>query len=151
MISNNFEYFDKNAKSYDIKLFMKIDDNLKLPSNKTFGLFFSAIFFLIYLWLFFKYQNNQIWVFILGFIFLVLGLLNSKILKYPNLLWIKFGYFLGIIISPIIMGVIFFLVITPINVIMKIFQKDVIGLKKKGRNTYWLNRNDDRKSMRNQF
>ena len=132
MISNNFEYFDKNAKSYDIKLFMKIDDNLKLPSNKTFGLFFSAIFFLIYLWLFFKYQNNQIWVFILGFIFLVLGLLNSKILKYPNLLWIKFGYFLGIIISPIIMGVIFFLVITPINVIMKIFQKDVIGLKKKG-------------------
>tara|TARA_A100001011_G_scaffold341899_1_gene375043 strand:+ start:497 stop:952 length:456 start_codon:yes stop_codon:yes gene_type:complete len=151
LISNNFEYFDKNAKSYDIKLFMKIDDNLKLPSNKTFGLFFSAIFFLIYLWLFFKYQNNQIWVFILGFIFLVLGLLNSKILKYPNLLWIKFGYFLGIIISPIIMGVIFFLVITPINVIMKIFQKDVIGLKKKGRNTYWLNRNDDRKSMRNQF
>ena len=151
MISNNFEYFDKNAKSYDIKLFMKIDDNLKLPSNKTFGLFFSAIFFLIYLWLFFKYQNNQIWVFILGFIFLVLGRLNSKILKYPNLLWIKFGYFLGIIISPIIMGVIFFLVITPINVIMKIFQKDVIGLKKKGRNTYWLNRNDDRKSMRNQF
>ena len=131
MISNNFEYFDKNAKSYDIKLFMKIDDNLKLPSNKTFGLFFSAIFFLIYLWLFFKYQNNQIWVFILGFIFLVLGLLNSKILKYPNLLWIKFGYFLGIIISPIIMGVIFFLVITPINVIMKIFQKDVIGLKKR--------------------
>ncbi len=151
MISNNFEYFDKNAKSYDIKLFMKIDDNLKLPSNKTFGLFFSAIFFLIYLWLFFKYQNNQIWVFILGFIFLVLGLLNSKILKYPNLLWIKFGYFLGLIISPIIMGVIFFLVITPINVVMKIFQKDVIGLKKKGRNTYWLNRNDDRKSMRNQF
>ena len=124
---------------------------LNCRQTKHSDCFFSAIFFLIYLWLFFKYQNNQIWVFILGFIFLVLGLLNSKILKYPNLLWIKFGYFLGIIISPIIMGVIFFLVITPINVIMKIFQKDVIGLKKKGRNTYWLNRNDDRKSMRNQF
>ena len=129
---------------------MKLDSHHKLPSNKTFGLFFSVIFFLIYGWLFFKYQNNQVWLVILGVFFLVLGLLNSKLLNYPNLFWMKLGYFLGLIISPLIMGIIFFLVITPINILMKIFQKDIIGLKKKG-DSYWKNRNEKIKNMRNQF
>ena len=62
----------------------------------------------------------------------------------------KLGYFLGLIISPLIMGIIFFLVITPINILMKIFQKDIIGLKKKG-DSYWKNRNEKIKNMRNQF
>ena len=129
---------------------MKLKTQHKLPSNKTFGLFFSAIFFLIYLWLLLKYQNNQSWLIILGLIFLTLGLLNSKILHYPNLFWIKFGNILGLVISPIVMGIIFFLVITPINIIMKIFQKDIIGLEKK-KHSYWINRSKDQKDMRNQF
>ena len=129
---------------------MKLKTQQKLPSNKTFGLFFSAIFFLIYLWLLLKYQNNQSWLIILGLIFLTLGLLNSKILHYPNLFWIKFGNILGLVISPIVMGIIFFLVITPINIIMKIFQKDIIGLEKK-KHSYWINRSKDQKDMRNQF
>tara|TARA_B100000886_G_C20419946_1_gene491045 strand:- start:2149 stop:2538 length:390 start_codon:yes stop_codon:yes gene_type:complete len=129
---------------------MKLKTQQKLPSNKTFGLFFSAIFFLIYSWLLLKYQNNQSWLIILGFIFLTLGLLNSKILHYPNLFWIKFGNILGLVISPIVMGIIFFLVITPINMIMKIFQKDIIGLEKK-KHSYWINRSKDQKDMRNQF
>ena len=129
---------------------MKLKSHHKLPSNKTFGLFFSVIFFLIYGWLFFRYQNNQVWLVILGVFFLVLGLLNSKLLNYPNLFWMKLGYFLGLIISPLIMGIIFFLVITPINILMKIFQKDIIGLKKKG-DSYWKNRNEKIKNMRNQF
>ena len=129
---------------------MKLKSHHKLPSNKTFGLFFSVIFFLIYGWLFFRYQNNQVWLVILGVFFLVLGLLNSKLLSYPNLFWMKLGYFLGLIISPLIMGIIFFLVITPINILMKIFQKDIIGLKKKG-DSYWKNRNEKIKNMRNQF
>ncbi len=129
---------------------MKLESDQKLPSNKTFGLFFSVVFFLIYGWIFFKYQNNQIWLIILGIIFLVLGLMNSKLLNYPNLLWMKFGVILGLIISPLIMGIIFFLVITPINLLMKIFQKDIIGLKKK-RGSYWTNRNENNKNMRNQF
>ena len=129
---------------------MKLKTQQKLPSNKTFGLFFSAIFFLIYSWLLLKYQNNQSWLIILGFIFLTLGLLNSKILHYPNLFWIKFGNILGLVISPIVMGIIFFLVITPINIIMKIFQKDIIGLEKK-KHSYWINRSKDQKDMRNQF
>ena len=129
---------------------MKLKTQQKLPSNKTFGLFFSAIFFLIYLWLLLKYQNNQSWLIILGLIFLTLGLLNSKILHYPNLFWIKFGNILGLVISPIAMGIIFFLVITPINIIMKIFQKDIIGLEKK-KHSYWINRSKDQKDMRNQF
>ena len=130
---------------------MKFDSNHKLPSNKTFGLFFSGVFFLIYLWLFFKYQNNQIWIIILSLIFLVLGLFNSRILHYPNFIWIKFGYILGRIISPIIMAVIFFFVITPINFVMKIFQKDLIGLKKNNRDSYWIDRDKNNKNMRNQF
>ena len=100
--------------------------------------------------MFFRYQNNQVWLVILGVFFLVLGLLNSKLLNYPNLFWMKLGYFLGLIISPLIMGIIFFLVITPINILMKIFQKDIIGLKKKG-DSYWKNRNEKIKNMRNQF
>ena len=129
---------------------MKLKSHHELPSNKTIGLFFSVIFFLIYGWLFFRYQNNQVWLVILGVFFLVLGLLNSKLLNYPNLFWMKLGYFLGLIISPLIMGIIFFLVITPINILMKIFQKDIIGLKKKG-DSYWKNRNEKIKNMRNQF
>ena len=129
---------------------MKLESDQKLQSNKTLGLFFSVVFFLIYGWIFFKYQNNQIWLIILGIIFLVLGLMNSKLLNYPNLLWMKFGVILGLIISPLIMGIIFFFVITPINLLMKIFQKDIIGLKKK-RGSYWTNRNENNKNMRNQF
>ena len=129
---------------------MKLKSHHELPSNKTFGLFFSVIFFLIYGWLFFRYQNNQVWLVILGVFFLVLGLLNSKLLNYPNLFWMKLGYFLGLIISPLIMGIIFFLVITPINILMKIFQKDIIGLKKKG-DSYWKNRNEKIKNLMNQF
>ena len=86
----------------------------------------------------------------MGLIFLLLGLLNSKLLHYPNLMWIKLGYILGLIISPIIMAIIFFLVITPINILMKIFQKDIIGLKK-NKFSYWSKRNENNKNMRNQF
>ena len=129
---------------------MKLEARQKLPSNRTFGLFFSVVFIIIYSWLFFKYQNNQIWLIVLGLVFLLLGLLNSKLLHYPNLMWIKLGYILGLIISPIIMAIIFFLVITPINILMKIFQKDIIGLKK-NKFSYWSKRRENNKNMRNQF
>ena len=129
---------------------MKLEARQKLPSNRTFGLFFSVVFIIIYSWLFFKYQNNQIWLIIFGLIFLLLVLLNSKFIHSPNLIWIKLGYILGLIISPIIMAIIFFLVITPINILMKIFQKDIIGLKK-NKFSYWSKRNENNKNMRNQF
>ena len=84
--------------------------------------------------------------------FLFLGLLNSKILTPLNKLWFRFGLFLGKIISPIIMGVIFFLVVTPIGLLMRFFGKDVLNLKlNKKKSSYWIEKNGPKSKMKNQF
>ena len=87
----------------------------------------------------------------LTIIFFILGILNSKILTPLNKLWFRFGIFLGNFISPIIMGIVFFLVVTPTGLIMKLFRKDLINLKKNNSNTYWIEKKDIKSSMKNQF
>jgi large-conductance mechanosensitive channel len=84
-------------------------------------------------------------------IFLILGLLNSKILTPLNKIWFKFGIFLGKIISPLIMGVIFFLVVTPIGLIMRVFKKDLLNLKFNNNTSYWIENKGPKSKMKNQF
>ena len=91
------------------------------------------------------------WSLILSFIFLVLGLLNSSILSPLNKAWFKFGLLLGSIVSPIVMGLIFFGVITPIALIMKFLRKDLLSLKKNNNSTYWIEKNGPKSTMKNQF
>ena len=104
-------------------------DEIKLGSNRSFGIVFFIVFVLVATYPLLNQGEVRIWSLIISFVFLFLGLLNSKILTPLNKLWFKFGLFLGKIISPIIMGVIFFLVVTPIGLLMRLFGKDVINLK----------------------
>ena len=127
-------------------------DEIKLGSNRSFGIVFFIVFVLIATYPLLNQGEVRIWSLIISFLFLFLGLLNSKILTPLNKLWFRFGLFLGKIISPIIMGVIFFLVVTPIGLLMRLFGKDVLNLKlNKKKSSYWIEKNDPKSKMKNQF
>ena len=127
---------------------MKINDR---STNKSFGIVFFILFLIISIHPLMNGENLRIWSLIISIIFLVLGLLNSKILTPLNKLWFKFGIFLGKIIAPIIMGVIFFLVVTPIGLIMRLLGKDVLNLKFSDCKSYWIEQTGPKSKMKNQF
>ena len=126
-------------------------NDVKIGSNKSFGIVFFIVFLLISLYPLINQENIRIWSLIISFIFLILGLLNSKILNPFNKLWFKFGMILGRIISPIIMSIIFFLVVTPIALIMKLLKKDILNLKFNKTRTYWIEKSGPKSKMKNQF
>ena len=127
-------------------------DEIKLGSNRSFGIVFFIVFVLIATYPLLNQGEIRIWSLIISFLFLFLGLLNSKILTPLNKLWFRFGLFLGKMISPIIMGVIFFLVVTPIGFLMRFFGKDVLNLKlNKKKNSYWIEKDGPKSKMKNQF
>ena len=123
-----------------------------MSSNRSFGILFFLVFLLIGLWpLLNQGDPRQIFI-IFSLIFLVLGILNSKILTPFNKLWIKFGEILGRVIAPIVMAIIYFIVLTPISLIVRLFGKDLLNLRFiKNKETYWINRNKKIGSMRKQF
>ena len=125
---------------------------IKISSNKSFGLVFFVIFIIIALWPLLNDGNIRIWSIIVSIIFLILGLLNSKILTPFNKLWMRLGALLGIIVSPIVMGFVYFGIITPIGLIMKLFGKDVLNLKlDKNKKTYWTLKKKIPSKMKDQF
>ena len=126
-------------------------DDIKISSNRSFGIVFFIIFLLIAIYPLTYSQDIRIWSVIISIIFLVLGLFNSKILTPLNKLWFKFGIFLGKIISPIIMGIIFFLVVTPIGLLMRLLGKDLINLKYNNNKSYWIEKKGPKSKMKNQF
>ena len=125
--------------------------DIKIGSNRNFGVVFFVVFLLIGLWPILKGNEIRIWSIVISLIFLILGILNSKILTPFNKAWFRFGIFLGNFISPIIMGIVFFLVVTPTGLIMKLFRKDLINLRKNNSSTYWIEKKDIKSSMKNQF
>ena len=124
---------------------------IKLPSNKNFGIVFSIVFLLISVWPVLYDLEIRTWSLLISIVFLILGILNSNILKPLNIIWFKFGIFLGNLISPIVMLIIFFFVITPTSLILKVFRKDVLNLKKNKKESYWIERNEKSNNMKNQF
>ena len=127
-------------------------DEIKIGSNKSFGIVFFIVFFIIAIFPLINNSEIRIWAVIISLIFLILGLINSKILTPLNKAWFKFGIFLGKIISPIIMGVIFFLVVTPIGLFMRLLGKDVLNLKlNKKKGSYWIEKVGPKSKMKNQF
>ena len=125
---------------------------IKTSSNKSFGLVFFVIFMTIALWPLLNDENIRFWSVIVSIIFLILGLFNSKILTPFNKLWMRLGILLGAIVSPIVMGIVYFVVITPIGLIMKLFGKDVLNLKiDKNKNTYWTLKKKIPSKMKDQF
>ena len=126
-------------------------DDIKIGSNRSFGIVFFVVFLIIAIYPLIHSGDVRLWSVIISIIFLVLGLLNSKILTPLNRLWFKLGIFLGKIISPIIMGIIFFLVVTPTGLIMRLLGKDVLNLKYNKNKSYWIEKNSPKSGMKNQF
>lgn len=124
---------------------------IKISSNRSFGIVFFLVFLIVCLWPIINGENIRIWSLILSLIFLILGILNSNLLTPLNKIWFKFGIILGNIISPIVMGLVFFLVVTPIGLLLKLFGKDVLSLKKNKLSTYWKEKSRYDSSMKNQF
>lgn len=121
-----------------------------LPTNKNFGIVFFIVFLIIGIFPILKGNNLNYGILLISVIFLILGIINSRILTPLNITWYKFGILLGKIISPIIMGLIFFLVVTPIGLILKLVGKDVLRLSI-NKKTYWINKDKYKSEMKNQF
>ncbi len=126
-------------------------DEIKISSNRSFGTVFFIVFLLIALYPLLRGNDLRIWSLVISFIFLALGLVNSKILTPLNRLWFKFGLLLGRFISPLVMGIIFFIVVTPTGIIMRLFKKDLLNLKYNKKETYWINKSGPKSKMKNQF
>ena len=124
---------------------------IKIGSNRSFGIVFFVVFLIISIWPLLDEKELRYWSLIVSIIFLILGILKSNILTPLNKVWFKFGILLGNIISPIIMAFVFFLVVTPISLIMKIFGKDILNLKKNKNSSYWIKKDKQSDSMRKQF
>ena len=126
-------------------------DNIKIGSNRSFGVVFFIVFLIIGLYPLINSNDIRIWSVLISSIFLVLGLVNSQLLTPLNKIWFKFGIFLGKIISPIVMGIIFFFVVTPTGILMRLFQKDLLNLKFNKKKSYWIEKNGIKSKMKNQF
>jgi len=120
-------------------------------SNKSFGIVFFIVFLLISIYPLIKNGELRLWSLIVALIFLILGLLNSKILTPLNSIWFKFGLLLGKVVSPVIMGIIFFAVVTPTSIIMRILGKDLLNLRYSKNKSYWIEKEGPKSKMRNQF
>ena len=125
--------------------------DVKIGSNRSFGIVFFVVFLLISIYPLINDESIRIWSLIVSLIFLSLGIINSNILLPLNKLWFKFGIFLGKIISPVNMGIIFFLVVTPIGLIMRLIGKDVLNLRYNDYKSYWIEKTGPKSKMKNQF
>ena len=126
-------------------------NSIKISSNRSFGITFFIVFLIISLFPVLNEENPKVWSLAISFIFLILGLLNSNLLSPLNKIWFKFGLFLGNFISPIVMGIVFFFVVTPIGIMMRIAGKDLLNLKKINKKTYWIEKTEIKSKMKNQF
>ena len=125
--------------------------DIKIGSNRSFGIVFCLVFLIISIYPLAGQGEIRIWSLIISICFFILGLINSVLLSPLNKLWFKFGIFLGKIISPLVMGMIFFVVVTPIAFLMRLLGKDLLNLKFNNKNTYWIEKKEPKSKMKNQF
>ena len=124
----------------------------KRSSNRSFGLLFFVVFLVIAFWPLTKKSEINLYLISIALIFLVLGLLNSKILSPLNKAWIKLGEILGRIVAPVVMAVVYFIILTPISLLVRLFGKDLIGMKfSNDIKSYWIKRKKNLGSMDKQF
>ena len=128
-----------------------MQQKIKLPSNRNFGIVFSIVFLIISLWPLLSQNDVRIWSLVISGIFLILGLINSKLLLPLNKIWFKFGILLGNFIAPIVMGIVYFMVVTPTGLIIRLLGKDLLNLKKNNKDTYWIEKDNSNNDFKNQF
>ena len=127
------------------------NQKIKIGSNRNFGIVFFIVFLIIGFWPLLNSNEINYWSLAISITFLILGLANSKILTPLNKIWFKFGILLGNVVGPIVMGIIFFLIVTPTSIIMKILGKDLLNLKKNNNNSYWIEKSNQNSKMKNQY
>ena len=127
------------------------NQKIKISSNRNFGIVFFIVFLIIAFWPLLNSNEINYWSLAISITFLILGWANSKILTPLNKIWFKFGILLGNVVGPIVMGIIFFLIVTPTSIIMKILGKDLLNLKKNNNNSYWIEKNNQKSKMKNQY
>ena len=125
--------------------------NIKLPSNRNFGVVFFIVFLLIGLWPILNGETVRSWSIIISLIFLVLGIVNSRLLTPFKIVWIKLGEILGRVVSPVVMAIIFFVILTQIGIFMRLIGKDLLNLKFTNEKSYWIKRFKGIVSMKKQF
>ena len=128
-----------------------MSSDIKIGSNRSFGVVFFIFFLFISLYPLINDGEVRLWSLLISLIFLVLGIFKSKILTPLNKVWFKFGILIGSVISPIIMGIIFFLIVTPIGLFMRAIGKDLLNLKYNNNKSYWIEKNGPKSKMKNQF
>ena len=126
-------------------------NDIKIGSNRSFGIVFFIVFLLIAIYPILSGENVRLWSLAIATIFFILGIINSSLLSPLNKIWFKFGLLLGRLISPLVMSLIFFLVVTPIALLMKLLKKDLLNLKFNKDNTYWIVKSGPKSKMKNQF
>ena len=127
-------------------------NNIKLPSNRSFGITFFVVFIIVSLYPLLNDNNIKIWSLIVSFIFLLLGMINSILLMPLNALWFKLGLFLGKYIAPIVMGIVYFVVVFPTFMLLKLFKKNYLNIKyEKNKSSYWIKTENKNTTMKNQF
>ena len=124
---------------------------MKKTSEKSFGILFFIVFFLVAIWPLLNGDSIRLWSLAVSFAFLIIAFLKQELLKPLNNSWIKFGEMLGKIISPIVMALIFFLILTPLSLIIRIFGKDLLRLKILDYDSYWIKRDKNPNTMDKQF
>ena len=123
----------------------------KISSNRSFGILFSIVFAAIAFWPLLNLGEIRVWSVIVSSIFLLLGLINSKLLYPFNLIWVKFGELIGKIVAPLVMALIFFIILTPIGLFLRLIGKDLLNVKLNNNKTYWIKRDKKPGSMKRQF
>jgi len=126
-------------------------NDIKIGSNRSFGIVFFLVFLLIAIYPLLSGEGVRLWSLAIATIFFILGIINSSLLSPLNKIWFKFGLLLGRLISPLVMSLIFFLVVTPIALLMKLLKKDLLNLKFNKDNTYWIVKSGPKSKMKNQF
>ena len=128
-----------------------MSEKIKIGSNRGFGIVFFIVFILIGIYPLIDNDELRLWSILLSLIFLTLGLINSNFLTPLNILWFKFGIFLGKVVSPLILGFIFFIVVTPTGILVRFFKKDLLNLKFNSKKSYWIEKSGPKSKMKNQF
>jgi hypothetical protein len=125
--------------------------DIKIGSNRNFGLVFFIVFLGVAIYPLFDDGDIRLWSFVIASAFFILGIINSRLLNPLNKLWFKFGLLLAKFISPLVMGLIFFFLVSPIAIVMRLLKKDLLNLKFTKSNTYWISKSNVKSNMRDQF
>ena len=127
-------------------------NDIKVSSIKSFGIVFFLVFIIIALYPLLNENSIRVWSLVLSLIFLFLGIANSPLLKPLNLIWFKFGISLGKFIAPIVMGIVYFIVVFPTFLLLKLFKRNYLNIKyEKNKSSYWIDIKNKKTTMKDQF